>query len=76
MLEQKTSNYEVVIAFCPTCGAVCVEGHDNDGQIYCANCGVTFRPKRTTKLSGSEYQKMAKETKCVEKGGWTAFVEE
>lgn len=77
MLERNNTetSYEVVIAVCPTCGATCVEGHDNDGQIFCAACGVTFMPKETTAICDADYIKLTKEAKRrIERGGWTAFI--
>lgn len=77
MLERNPTqtNYEVVIAKCTKCGATCVEGHDNDGQIFCAACGLTFLPKETKAISDVEYTALTKSAKKrIDRGGWTAFI--
>ena len=76
MLEQNNATtYEVTLATCPKCGATCVEGHDNDGQIMCAACGLSFMPKETKAISDAEYRQMSKDTtQRFDRGGWTAFI--
>lgn len=39
-----TNNHNHIEEFyvCPVCGALCVEGHDDDFQQHCANCHKSF----------------------------------
>lgn len=72
---ERKDEYKVNLATCPSCNAVCVEGNDNDCQIYCAKCGVSFIPKTLKTVSQEEYAELAKNAKSKHsRGGWTAFV--
>lgn len=67
--------YLVEMANCPRCKAICLVGHDEDGQIFCAKCGNSFRPDKTIKMDEKEYEEMlANKVKMKhESGGWTAY---
>lgn len=43
-MTQRTSNPNLMKFFiCPHCKALCEEGHDDEFQITCGNCGKSFR---------------------------------
>ena len=67
-------NNKVTIAVCPRCGASCLPGHDEDGQICCAKCGSTFKPKDFKEYSPEEYKEIIKNAHIYERGGWTAYL--
>lgn len=72
-------NYTVELAICPRCGAVCVNGHDDDGHIYCAKCRQTYVPKELKTISGKEFEEMRAKVRGgngvkYECGGWEAYV--
>lgn len=74
----KERNYTLEIARCPHCNAICLNGHDDDGHIYCAKCKQSFIPKELTQITDKEYKELLEK---VKKGGvrydcsaWTAFV--
>ena len=74
-MKQFFENHRVEIVECPRCGAICKVGNDDDGQVYCAACRVTFKPSETQEITVKEYNEMlanAKETHMV--SGWEAFV--
>ena len=67
-IMKKYSNHRVEIAECPVCGAICKVGNDEDGQIFCAACRVTFKPHQTQKITQEEYKALydnARETHMV-----------
>lgn len=67
-------NYTIALATCPKCKATCVEGHDDDGQIFCACCGHSYIPSEIKKVTEEEYKKVRETANaCYEKGGWKAF---
>ena len=70
-------NYTLETARCPKCNAICINGHDDDGHIYCAKCKHTFLPKQLTKITDEEYkalqEKVSSEGERYECSGWTAF---
>ena len=69
---QKEAKIET--ARCPQCNALCLNGHDEDNQIYCANCGKSFKPQSYISLSLEEFKAMSmKATECHTKSGWIAF---
>ena len=65
----------VVLAHCPNCNAICVNGHDDDNQINCAKCGRTFVPAPADYIrkTESEYKKLIEGATKHERGGWTSF---
>lgn len=72
---KKYSNHRVEIAECPICGAICKVGNDDDGQIFCAACRITFKPAETQKITQEEYNALlvnARETHMV--SGWEALL--
>lgn len=70
-MEQK---YNTSVATCPRCKAVCVVGHDEDGQVFCAKCGNSFRPEVTKELNEQEYRTLRENaTQRHERASWTAF---
>ena len=72
---ERKNEYKVNLATCPSCNATCVEGNDNDCQIYCANCGKSFIPKEVREVTDEEYKEIAESAKAKKtRGGWTAFV--
>lgn len=63
-----------LLARCPNCNSLCVNGHDDDNQICCAKCWQTFLPKSYVKMTDEEYKKMTeKATHKYEHCGWIAF---
>lgn len=67
-------NNKVSLANCPKCNAVCLKGHDDDGQVMCAKCGNTFRAVEEIHMNSEEYKAMTeKAQERHERGGWTAF---
>lgn len=66
--------YTQEVTRCPNCGATCLIGHDDDGQVCCAKCGNTFLPKKIVELSEADYTELvAKATERHSRMGWTAF---
>ena len=62
---------------CPRCNAVCLTGHDDDGQVFCAKCGLSFIPKQTEDLDSEAYRKLREEAKEKNsRAGWTAYTVE
>ena len=62
------------LARCPKCNALCVNGHDDDNQIFCARCGETFLPKSYTEMTAEEYSEMAKNAISKHmRNGWIAY---
>ena len=75
ILMERNCEYKVNLASCPSCNATCVEGNDNDGQIYCANCGKSFIPKEVREVTDKEYRELEKAAKIKRtRSGWIAFV--
>lgn len=67
-------DYTVVLATCPKYKAVCEEGHDEDGQIFCACCGHSYIPSEVTKVTEGEYKEICKNaTQTYTRGGWKAY---
>lgn len=71
-------NYMLETATCPHCGATCLNGHDDDGHIYCAKCRQSFVPQELTKITDEEYRAFVKKAEAGEIvkhecSGWTAF---
>ena len=67
-------NNKIILATCPRCNAVCLQGHDEDGQVMCAKCGNTFKPKADILMNADEYKEFSeKAQERHERGGWTAF---
>ena len=71
----KERNYTVETAVCPHCGALCVNGHDDDGHIYCAKCKQSFVPKQLNRITDSEYRELIANATKYESSSWTAFVQ-
>ncbi len=67
---------QTTIAICPRCGAICVEGHDDDGQIFCAKCGHSYTPKTVETLTDEEFKERIKGKRRIEKSSWIAYVTE
>ena len=72
-------NYKVETAICPKCGALCINGHDDDGHIYCAKCKQTFVPQELTQISLEEFKALNQKVAGglgvrYECSGWTAYV--
>lgn len=68
------TNKIMAIARCPQCDAACVDGHDEDCQIYCAKCGYSFVPKSFVRMTDAEYKEFTQKAKRrFDKGGWTAY---
>ena len=63
----------VVLANCPNCNAICINGHDDDNQIFCAKCGRTFLPANYIRKTENEYKKLIEGATKHMRGGWTAF---
>ena len=57
------------------CGAICLNGHDEDGQVYCAGCGKSFRPKEVIVVDESEFhEKVRNLKKCIRVyDSWIAY---
>lgn len=69
-------NKRVELVKCPVCGATCKVGSDDDWQVYCACCKVSFRQKDKdeTIVSEAEYRKMKENAeKVYNYHGWEAF---
>lgn len=68
-------NFNIQTAVCTKCGAVCLGGHDDDGQIYCARCETTFMPKDVKEMTKQEFNKdiVEKAEGKFERSGWTAY---
>ena len=74
-MKQFFENHRVEIVECPRCGAICKVGNDDDGQVYCAACRVTFKPLNVQIITQKEYTEMvAKATETHMVSGWEAFV--
>ena len=72
-MERNNSN-NVTLARCPHCNALCVNGHDEDNQIFCAKCGMTFLPNSYEEMTEEEYKQMAKDAISKHmRGGWIAY---
>lgn len=64
----------VELTKCPRCKATCVVGSDEDFQVLCACCGVSFKIGKVEEVSQEEYmrrKKNAKERYFV--SSWEAF---
>ena len=73
-MEKRNNQNKIVLAECPRCKAMCLKGHDEDGQIMCAKCTNSFKPKVEISMTADEYKEFAeKAIKRHEKVGWTAF---
>lgn len=74
---EKRPEYMTETTRCPRCNAVCVTGHDDDGQVFCAKCGLSFIPKETKLLNPEEYRKLREEAKSRhERAAWIAYTVE
>ena len=60
---------------CPKCKATCLVGHDEDGQVYCANCSNSFRPSKTKTITEKKLRQLYANAERRDKSGWTAFIE-
>ena len=68
------TEFKVEMARCPSCNALCLNGHDVDNQIYCAKCGLSFIPKSYVELTTTEYEEMKKKaTARHERSAWVAY---
>ncbi len=58
-----------------SCGAICLNGHDEDGQVTCAGCGTSFRPKQILVMDEDEFNEMVKSLKKCTKvyDAWVAY---
>ena len=64
----------VELTRCPKCGATCVVGLDDDFQVFCACCKVSFGIKETREVSDEEFKKLKENAdEYFENGGWVAF---
>ena len=65
----------VEMANCPKCKAVCLVGHDEDGQVFCAKCSASFRPVEIKSMETEKFnEEIVKKAKIEHKsGGWTAY---
>lgn len=64
----------VELARCPQCNALCVNGHDDDRQIFCAKCGRSFIPKSYEEMTDEEYREMAAKATCKHvRSSWVAY---
>ncbi len=64
----------VRITHCPKCGAICREGHDDDGQVFCAFCKTSFTPTSTEKISQKEYiEELENAAEIKNDSGWVAY---
>lgn len=67
-------NKRIEIVECPVCGATCKMGSDDDWQVFCACCKVSFKPKEILKINIEEYNERMKNAKKIfEYHGWEAF---
>lgn len=55
------------------CGAICLTGHDDDGQIHCAKCGNTCLSSEIKHASKEEFSEKIKELRKYERTGWIAY---
>ena len=70
---ERNNSKTVTLARCPKCDAFCVNGNDDDHQIFCAKCGATFLPKSYTEMTAEEYGEMAKNAVSTHlRNGWVA----
>lgn len=58
---------------CPQCQVTCLVGHDDDGQVLCANCGHSFRADNTTEITDAQLRELYKTAERRERSGWIAF---
>ncbi len=59
---------------CPRCGAHTLEGHDDDMQIYCAACGLSFLMKSAEEVMLSQEDIDTKFERVRRDSGWIAYV--
>lgn len=72
MKRNEESRHEVNV--CPQCQATCLVGHDVDGQVFCANCGCSFRADDITEITDAQLRKLYETTERRERSGWIAFL--
>ena len=66
-------DYKVETTKCPRCGAICLVGHDDDMQTWCANCELSFRGK-VESLDAEAFEKIENNSIRKSKSGWIAYV--
>ena len=63
---ERNNSKNVTLARCPHCNALCVNGHDEDNQIFCAKCGETFLPKSYEEMSEEEMMMAALDAGAID----------
>ena len=59
---------------CPSCGATCVVGSDEDFQEFCAACKASFMITKIEVVTNAEYKERMKNAKeRFFHTGWVAF---
>lgn len=67
----------IMLTKCPKCGATCRVGHDEDMQVFCANCTTSFGYEidDIELVTSDEYQERKSSAKKVfERSSWEAFI--
>ena len=59
---------------CPSCSANTIEGHDDDMQIYCAACGLSFLAKTAKEVLLSSEELETNYRRVGRASGWTAYI--
>ena len=59
---------------CPACGALTVEGHDDDMQINCAICGRSFMMNLATCVEIADEEIQQDYIRRVNSAHWAAYV--
>ena len=59
---------------CPACGAYTVEGHDDDMQINCANCGHSFIMNLAKCVEIADEEIEQEYVRRVNSAHWAAYV--
>ncbi len=76
MEKEKTTNKRVAVysmVKCPSCGAWCHEGHDDNRVVHCACCNHSFLPDEVFEFDQKEYESLIEGAKEFKRTGWIAY---
>ena len=74
-VKKMEQSFKIQTAVCTNCGAVCLGGHDDDGQIFCAKCQTTFKPAEINEMTKQDFNDsiVEKAEEKFERSGWIAY---